>query len=1179
MRFLQITLLLAVFSLSSHAQNYTSPLQRKVQFYQLSGKTMKTTPIFRWDGEVDAAMRNTVSKGHLIQLDRELLRQAYNADAPAITLQVPTGENSTLNLQLVQEDLFTDDFKVTSTGKEAEGIPYRPGRHYRGIVAGSSRSMAAVSIFEDKVMGVIETAEEGNMTLGAVEEDARGRYILYRTSDVPNPPVFECGTPGLEDATNSLRSLDEHLQAAPNRSVNNCVRVYLECDYDLFVNKGSVQNTADYMSGLFNVAATLYQNEGVSIVTSEIFIWQSPDDYATTSTVDALKDFRLNRPSFNGDLAHLVSRGAPAGGGVAWVDALCSSYNYGYSYIYSTYNELPAYSWSVNVITHEMGHNLGCWHTHDCSWDVNGDGTAAEAIDGCGEAAGIAGNGSCPTAPLPSNGGTIMSYCHLVSGIGINMNNGFGTLPGDKIRFEVGNAACLSPCSTCSQTVSISKTDANCAESATGSATASASGDSGPFTYKWSTGATTASISGLTAGTYSLSVTDASGCLVVESVTINQPPYIILSFGESPEAAPGANNGSINLTPSGGTPPYSYKWSTGATSQDLYGLSGGVYTVTVTDDNGCTKSSSTVLTSDGCTNMISTFPYTEGFESGNGMWSQSTNDSFNWTRWSGSTPTKRTGPTKANEGSYYLYIESSDYLSGFAFLQSPCLDFSNLLNPTVSFSYHMYGSNTGTLSVQASVDNGTNWTTIWMRFGDQGDIWQSATVSLSGYGSVYTKLRIVGTAGGQKGDMAIDAITVDGEPIPCNPPVLAVTSTPASCYGGADGTAKVTPTMGASPYTYAWPNGAPTQTAVGLSTGSYEVTVTDNNGCRATATATVGQPDEIVLSFDVTNVSVSGGNDGAIGLTVTGGAPGYTLNWSTGATSPSISGLSQGTYTVTVTDSNGCTKTGSATVTMPPSCGPIASLPYSESFESGFGLWNPGAGSDFNWSRNSGNTPSNNTGPSGASDGLFYAYTESTANNNSMAFLEGPCFDLSSIAMPSFSFDYHMNGNQMGTLRLEVSTNAGNSWQSIWFRTGGQGDSWQTAQISLNNYIGQTIRLRFSGTIGGVRSDMAIDNIGLFDAASRPSYPVASEVAGMQVHLHPNPANDWTIATIESPVTQDAELFLTGPLGRTRSLGKVSLAAGKTEISLPATELGQGLYFLSIQTKNNRLIERLLIQR
>ena len=83
----------------------------------------------------------------------------------------------------------------------------------------------------------------------------------------------------------------------------------------------------------------------------------------------------------------------------------------------------------------------------------------------------------------------------------------------------------------------------------------------------------------------------------------------------------------------------------------------------------------------------------------------------------------------------------------------------------------------------------------------------------------------------------------------------------------------------------------------------------------------------------------------------------------------------------------------------------------------------------------------------------------------------------------------------------------------------------------------------------------------------------------MQVHLHPNPANDWTIATIESPVTQDAELFLTGPLGRTRSLGKVSLAAGKTEISLPATELGQGLYFLSIQTKNNRLIERLLIQR
>ncbi len=1177
MRFVQITLLLAVLSVCSHAQTQ-SPLQREIQFRQLSGKTMKSFPIFRWDGEVGADKQHIVTKGHLMQLDGQALKQAYEENAAAITLQIPTGEKNTLNLKLARYDLFTDDFRVVSNGKEGEAVEYRPGRFYRGVVAGSSRSIAAVAIFEDKVMAVIETAEKGNMSLGALDGDPRGRYILYRTDDVAGPPVFECGAPGLEDATNSLGSLNEHLEAAPKARAGNCVRVYLECDYDMFREKGSVQNTVDYMAGLFNMVATIYQNEGVNAVVSEIFVWQSPDSYATTSTVDALKSFRLARSSFNGDLAHLVSRGAPAGGGVAWVDALCTSYSYAYSYIYSTYNELPAYSWSVNVITHEMGHNLGCWHTHDCSWDVDGDGTAAEAIDGCGEAAGYAGNGSCSTGPLPSNGGTIMSYCHLVGGVGINMNNGFGPLPGDKIRFEVGNASCLSTCSTCEQTVNVSTTPVDCPGASTGSATASASGGSTPYSYKWSNGATSAAITGVPAGAYSVSVTDATGCLAIESVTISQPPAIMLSIDVIPEATPGAGNGSIDLTPGGGTPPYTYEWSTGAQTQDLYGLEGGTYTVTLTDNKGCKRTALATVTSDGCDNLAGSFPYTEGFEANTGMWKQVTTDDFNWTRWSGPTPTNRTGPGGAAEGNYYLYIESSNYSGGLAILQSPCLDVSNLLNPRVTLSYSMYGSNIGELSVQASSDNGNNWTTLWMRSGSQDAGWQSTTVSLAGFGSTYTNVRIIGSAGGgQRGDIAIDGITVNGDPIPCNAPTLSVSSTPTSCFGGSDGTTTVYPSMGVSPYTYAWPNGAPTQTAVGLSAGSYEVTVTDNNGCSATATAIVGEPEEMVLSFDVTNVSASGADDGAIALSVTGGTSGYTYRWSTGAASQNISGLSQGTYTVTVTDAKGCNQTGSAMVTMPPSCGPIAALPYSESFEEGFGLWGPGDG-DFNWERHSGGTQSNNTGPGGASDGMYYVFTESTSNNNSTAYLEGPCFDLSSAAMPVFGFDYHMFGNQMGTLRLEISTDAGATWETIWSRSGEQSRRWLKAHVGLNNYIGQAIRLRFSGTITGVRSDMAVDNIGLFDGAGAFARPVGS-LREMQLSLQPNPANGWATAVIESPAEQDAELFLTSQLGQTRPLGTVSLGAGRNKIPLPVSEFNQGMYFLSVQTETGRLVERLLIQR
>ena len=116
MRFFQITLLLAVFSIGSHAQN-NSPLQREVQSHQLAGKTLKATPIFRWDGDVGAAMRSTVSKGHLLQLDAEGLKQAYQDDAAAITLQIPIGAQHFLNLKLIQHDLLAEDFKVSSNGR------------------------------------------------------------------------------------------------------------------------------------------------------------------------------------------------------------------------------------------------------------------------------------------------------------------------------------------------------------------------------------------------------------------------------------------------------------------------------------------------------------------------------------------------------------------------------------------------------------------------------------------------------------------------------------------------------------------------------------------------------------------------------------------------------------------------------------------------------------------------------------------------------------------------------------------------------------------------------------------------------------------------------------------------------------------------------------------------------
>jgi hypothetical protein len=149
-----------------------------------------------------------------------------------------------------------------------------------------------------------------------------------------------------------------------------------------------------------------------------------------------LNQFTAYRQGFNGDIAQLLSY--KASGGIAYVNTLCNGnpdYRMSFASIGSSFNTVPTYSWTVMVCTHEFGHLLGSNHTHACAW--NGNNTA---IDGC-----YTTEGSCSQPPIPSNGGTIMSYCHLTSA-GINFTQGFGTQPGNVIRNKVTNASCLQAC-------------------------------------------------------------------------------------------------------------------------------------------------------------------------------------------------------------------------------------------------------------------------------------------------------------------------------------------------------------------------------------------------------------------------------------------------------------------------------------------------------------------------------------------------------------------------------------------------------------------------------------------------------------------------------------------------------------------------------------------------------------
>ena len=200
-----------------------------------------------------------------------------------------------------------------------------------------------------------------------------------------------------------------------------------------------------------------------------------------------------------------------------------------------------------------------------------------------------------------------------------------------------------------------------------------------------------------------------------------------------------------------------------------------------------------------------------------------------------------------------------------------------------------------------------------------------------------------------------------------------------------------------------------------------------------------------------------------------------------------------GSYIVTydVSDAAGnaaaqVSRTVNVTDPAPPSgCAGVVSTPYNEGFENTLGAWTQSSADDLDWTVDANGTPSNNTGPGSASQGSYYVYVEASGNGtgypNKRAILTSPCFDLGGTSAPTFEFDYHMYGAaNMGTIDVEVSTDNGTSWLSLWNESGNKGNQWNSASIDLSSYAGSSIQLRFNRLVGNTwRADIALDNISL----------------------------------------------------------------------------------------------------
>lgn len=439
--------------------------------------------------------------------------------------------------------------------------------------------------------------------------------------------------------------------------------------------------------------------------------------------------------------------------------------------------------------------------------------------------------------------------------------------------------------------------NATCFGASNGAATVNAGGGNASYTYAWSNGATTAVAENLPAGTYNVVVTDGESCTASAAVTITEPAILAANTAATAQSAFGVNDGTATANPSGGTSAYTYAWSNGETSQSIVNLAPGTYVVTVTDANGCTAVQSAIVNTFNCTlsAAISSTDIT-CFGAGNGTAAVAltgANDpvSYTWSNGSSASSIENLAP-----GAYTVELVDG----------TNC---ASSLNVVITEPAALAANATATGETALGANNGT------------------ATANPSGGTSAYSYAWSNGETSQTIGNLTPNAYTVtvtdaNGctsaqivvvNAFNCAVSAQSVTNN-VTCFGMNNGAISVSIAGGSEPYTYSWSNGNSTATASNLTPGTYTATITDNSGCDVILENVVSEPALLTSTASTANPECGASQTGAIEVLATGGTAPYAYAWNNGATTSALTGLLPGTYSLVLTDANGCSLSQSYTL-------------------------------------------------------------------------------------------------------------------------------------------------------------------------------------------------------------------------------------------------------------------------